>query len=134
MATHYSDADEKGNFKVWYDTPDENPNYREDGEMIELAGSDITVGTLAKCSPREFDGDAHNIIQRLHTMACEKLGAGTVYEIRAKIPTNYGRGRGLAWYTTHWLQTAPLEEALPYPGKINELGGYMYLGRFKVPG
>jgi hypothetical protein len=132
MAVH-NDIDEDGNFTVTYDTPEDNPAYLEDGECIEINDGRLVSAVLEPIGPREFDAQADQIILRLHAMAAAKLEAGTIYEIRGKIPSNYGRGRGLAWYTNHWLQETPPAGAVPYPGRCNELGGYMYLGTFKAP-
>jgi hypothetical protein len=135
MAAHYK-LGEKGNFTVTYDTPEENPAYLEDGQCIETGAHWVVLKQLTDLTPDAFwNAGVHQVIARLHELAKEKLGPGRVYEIRGKIPTNYGRSRGLAWYTSHWMQeeteTRPFE-AIDYPGRVNELGGDMFLGRFKT--
>lgn len=132
MATHYSEPDSKGNFKVWYDTPEENPTYLEDGACIEIENGHKVIATLERIGPRQFDAEAGDIIEKLHAMAAAKLKPGTIYEIRGKLHNDYGRARGLAWYTCHEMQTWPTRTFV-YPGKLNELGGYMVLGTFMVP-
>lgn len=55
--------------------------------------------------------------------------------MRGKIPTDYGRNKGLAWYSAGWMQSPMFKEplgAISYPGRLNELGGYMILGVFKT--
>jgi hypothetical protein len=133
MATRYSEPDKDGNITVLYDTPEEDPSYREDGQCIEIDLDRQVIATLCRTNCVEFDAQADQIIEKLHAMAAEKLAPGTIYEIRGKIPTDFGRGRGLAWYTSHWMQETEPTAAIPYPGKSNELGGYMYLGTFKAP-
>jgi hypothetical protein len=108
MAAHYSEADEKGNFKVTYDTPEEDPAYKQDGEAIEVS----------------------DVLDLLHAKAKARLSSGTVYEIRGR--EEHATKFGLAWYTVYEMQAWPLEAAIPYPGRHNPLGGYMYLGRFKT--
>jgi len=132
MAAHYKEG-KNGNFIVTYDTPEENPSYLEDGQCIEIENGHKVIATLERIGPREFDAQAGEIIEKLHAMAAAKLAPGTIYEIRGKIQTDYGRGRGLAWYTNHWLQEREPTGAIEYPGKVNELGGYMFLGTFMVP-
>ena len=134
MAAHYHIPGDGGVITVTYDTPEEHPSYREDGQSIETGDTGVVLKQLTNLTPDLFwNFGVSEIIGKLHELAREKLGPGVVYEIRGKIPTNYGRSRGLAWYTSHWMQSdaePPFE--MPYPGKLNELGGYMIIGRFKT--
>jgi hypothetical protein len=118
--------------KIWWDSPEENPSYGEKGQAITIRDNDLVVEKLMPMGTEDFDRSAAHIIDRLHQLARAELGPGVIYEIRGKIPNNYGRGRGLAWYTCAWVQKEKdaLMGPISYPGELNELGGYMFLGRF----
>lgn len=119
--------------EMYYDSPEEAPNYGEKGQAITIRDNDLVVEKLMPMATEDFDRGAQFIIDRLHTLAKAELGSGVVYEIRGKIPNNYGRGRGLAWYTLASMQELEVTGPRAYPGLVNELGGYAFLGRFKTP-
>jgi hypothetical protein len=118
-----AEADGSVPLKVWYDDPEhEDPNYGQDGESLMYDGGPGRDAWLAQM---------YHHLERLHMMARAKLGAGKVYEIRSKIPTNFGRNIGIAWYTVQAMQALDLVAEIPYPGEYCELGGYFFMGRFR---
>lgn len=136
MSEHIEEVDDgQGgkNLRIWWDTPEEDPSYGERGQAIAIQDLDLLVQKLMPMGTEEFDRSAPFIIDRLHKLAREELGSGALYEIRGKVPTNYGRGRGLAWYTSAAMQTLEVTGPRAYPGLYNELGGYSFLGRFRTP-
>jgi hypothetical protein len=126
MSQHIEEIAEEGGItklRIWYDDPEnEDPMFGEDGEQImhEGHGRDAWLAQM------------YHHLGKLKMQARAKLGAGKVYEIRAKIPTNFGMNVGVAWYTTKAMQALELVDEKPYPGVHNELGGYMFMGRMKT--
>jgi hypothetical protein len=114
--------------KIWYDDPEnEDPNFGQDGDIIDYdAKSEYPGGRDA------WLAQMHTHLQTLKAQALERLGPGKVYEIRSKIPTDFGRSLGVAWYTIKAMQALELVDEKPYPGVYNELGGYFFMGRFKT--
>lgn len=118
--------------KVRFEPPESAPNYGEKGEAIELADGKRVISVFEDMGPNEFDLRCNDVLLSLHEMAKKKLPPGTVYEIRGKVRSDYGRSRGLAWYTNLHMQEDRPIGGIPYPGKLNELAGYTFLGRFKA--
>jgi hypothetical protein len=133
MAARYSLLQD-GSFRVTYDSPEENPNFGECGNSIDNEGGHVTLKELGPASVEKFERDMPQHIEMLHQMAREKLPPGTVYDIRGKIPSDYGRSRGVAWYHVDAMKDWPVTGPIPYPGTLNGLGGYMQLGTFRTPG
>jgi len=124
---------EDGSVQVSYDSPEDNPNFGECGNAIENVNERVTLLELGRASIDKFERDMPRHIEMLHEMARKKLPPGTVYDLRAKIPSDYGRNRGVAWYHVAAMKDWPVTGAIPYPGTRNELGGYMQLGTFRTP-
>jgi len=108
---------------------------QEQGRAIEINGRLVTVVDFF---PREqttaaWLRDMPKHLEQLHIWAREALPPGTVYEIRGRIPGDYGRTQGVAWYhepeMADWEVTGPI----PWPGEKTPLGGYMRLGTFRTP-
>lgn len=75
--------------------------------------------------------DDHPAIQMLHREAMEELPIGAVYEIRLRIPSDFGRGRSLGWYY------APgLEWRLPILARLeaSPYDGWIFFGLYRVEG
>ena len=132
MAQHIDPVpDKEGYFNVRYDDPTEDPHFGEQAESVENCHSRerLVLREMPHCMAFE---KPEQIVGFLMARAGEKLPPGTVFEIRAKIPSDYGRAQGLCWYTVAAMQSWPLEPYIPYPGRVIDLGGYLYLGRFKT--
>ncbi len=132
MPMNYS-VDEDGSVRVSYDPPEDNPNFGECGGAIENSSECLSLRELGRASVSEFERDMPQHLEMLHEMARKKLPPGTVYELRGKIPSDYGRSRGVAWYHIDAMGDWPVTGAIPYPGTKNQLGGYMQLGTFRTP-
>lgn len=122
-----------GTVRVFYDPPESNPNYGECGEAIECDGESVVIKTLGPSDLSRFVDDLSVHIDELHRRAQGALPAGTVYEIRGMMPQSYGRRYGVAWYHVDAMKDWPVTGSIVYPGKRNELGGYMMLGTFRTP-
>lgn len=72
-------------------------------------------------------------LSALHAAAVAQLPSGTVYEIRSAIPTDFGRSVGVAWYHVPKMQQMELVAMKGYPGVLNELGGFVLMGRVRTP-
>jgi hypothetical protein len=140
MSAKYIDQPD-GSIRVEYDTPEEDPSHREDGQAIEHEpvvteldeGESFTIQAFTDSHRKRWMRAIPHHVEELIRRAREKLKPGVIFEIRAKIPTDYGTRLGVAWYTNHDLQSGePDPELLPYPGKMNELGGYCYMGRLRA--
>ena len=130
MSQHIEEVGEEGGvtkLRIWYDDPEtEDPSFGEIGEAISYepeAGKGSRDGWLAQM---------HTHVEMLKADAARKLGPGKVYELRAKIPTNFGRNLGVAWYSLKSMSVLELVDEKPYPGVHNELGGYMFMGRLRT--
>lgn len=122
-----------GAIRVFYDPPEENPNFGECGQAIECDGDSVTVERLEPSTLPRFVSELPVHIEELHRRAREALPVGAVYEIRGMIPQKYGRRYGIAWYHIDAMKDWEVTGVIPYPGKLNSLGGYMILGTFQVP-
>ncbi len=108
-----------GRVQITYDTPEENPRFGEAGESVPLARNP---------SPESVTG----AVRTLHAAAAKALPPGTVYELRSMIPgLDIG---GIAWYHIDRMKDWPVTGAIPWPGEINPLGGYVKLGTFRTSG
>jgi hypothetical protein len=72
----------------------------------------------------DIDVNNNSVIQRLRQEADLRLPRGLYYEIRAKIPTDFGRDKGLAWYHAPGMYSE--EPNL----RIIPAGGYYRVGGF----
>ena len=58
-----------------------------------------------------------DVIAALKSDAAFELPPSTRFEIRRKCPSNYGRGKGLAWYWSESFDSLEKWESLPAPDK-----------------
>jgi len=62
--------------------------------------------------------------------ARKTMGKGVVIEIRMKIPSDFGRNNGIAWYTNNIIMSKrPEKISKPV---LNTFGGYIYCGRIRT--
>lgn len=115
----------KKGLKVIYDPPEDNPNFGEAGASIEHDGNLVARNLWLKRVDMYLDG--------LQKMAIKELPPGTIYEIRSMIPVNYGYRIGVAWYSNRAMQQKPELPLMPYPGELDELGGFKFMGRMRTP-
>ena len=57
------------------------------------------------------------------------LPRGVFYEIRAKIPSDYGRSTGFAWYYNRFLPQKKMFYRKPH---LEVMGGYLLIARLKI--
>lgn len=80
-------------------------------------------------SPEQIE----QMIQDVIRDAEHTLRDGTVFEVRGKIPSDYGRDCGVAWYHTDEIQELPLVALKRYEdAEYKPLGGFMFLARLVV--
>lgn len=101
----------------------------EYGEAVEWNHREYNMGYATR---KDWLADVEKHVEYLHARAKACLKRGSQYEIRSKIPTNYGINLGIAWYSNPSINTYPLCKAEAYPGTHNRLGGYGFMGVFRV--
>lgn len=75
--------------------------------------------------------DEHEVREFLHADAEQSLKPGQRYELRRKIPDNYGRSHGMAWYRNAAMDKR--DEWGRVPIKPELAGGYYLVGEFTTP-
>jgi hypothetical protein len=73
----------------------------EGGEAIDYHLSAMHLSAEEHAAFRE------HLARDLVQMARAKLPKGRRFDIRAKLPGDYGRRHGMAWYTNDFMQTDP---------------------------
>lgn len=122
---------------TWSGGPAQAQNLLRDGKIGRYEGLrfidlENEQGELLRISNRISPAGIHRVEEFLHSRARRALPVGTAYEIRVKIPTDFGRNRGMAWYTSPEVRAQLPVEQTPYPGRVNYLGGYMSMGTHYV--
>lgn len=86
---------------------------------------------LAVNSRYEALSEESPAVQWAHRNAAATLPVGAVYEIRLRIPSDYGRGRSLGWYYAPGLERRlPILERL----EASPYGGWIFFGLYRVEG
>lgn len=103
-------------FKIEYDPPEDNPNFGEKGEAVDIP-NDASLEHI------------NSLIDGRHEDAKNNLPPGSVYDIRSKWDHT-----GVAWYHVDAMDKWPTTGPIPWPGLENDPGGYYILGTFRTPG
>ena len=72
------------------------------------------------------------VMEQLRGDIIKYLPPGTKYEIRAKIPTDFGRSKALSWYYHPRMASLPIMEPSTKIEKFDDFRGYAILGRFRA--
>jgi len=93
------------------------PTARERPDFVELWGT---------ISLNERD-----LIEYLHADAARHLPPNTRYEIRKRVPGNFGRSRGMAWYRNKAMDKRERWDFLPEFAQDRQ--GHCLIGEFTTP-
>ena len=77
----------------------------------------------------DLEKDKDLVVKTLKKDAKDWLPKGTKYELRIKIPTNFGRDRGIAWYTNGRVTREKFNADYHRNPELDRLGGYFLLER-----
>lgn len=117
-----------------YDPPESAPWYGELGEAICYGPDSRDEWKERGIADRAaWVAAMPQHLTELHDRAKQALPPGTVHELRGKVPTNYGRDVGVAWYHLPEMKDWEVTGAVPWPGEFHRLGGYFKLGTFRTP-
>lgn len=102
-------------------------DYREIGNAInygfvEDGGEGITINV-----------DPIEVARALHEDAAKTLPANMRYELRAKVPTNYGRSKGMSWYRNDAMDATETWGDCPATPRYIEDQGCRLVGQFVTP-
>jgi hypothetical protein len=105
---------------------------RVDGSLLETEPMRLASGYANFKTKEEWIAAMPHHLDYLQSRARQCLPVGYHYDIRVKVPQYYGLNLGVAWYNNPSINKLPLVKPTPYPGILDETGGYFLMGRFRV--